>query len=41
METETRVLLEEIQKNVKIISEGHGAIINRFEKQDKQGIQII
>lgn len=35
-ERETRVLLEDIRQQVKIVAEGHGIIIKKLEDHDKK-----
>ena len=39
-ERETRVLLEDIRQQVKIVAEGHGTIIKKLEDHDKKFEQI-
>ena len=39
-ERETRVLLEDIHQQVKIVAEGHGTIIKKLEDHDKKFEQI-
>jgi len=39
-ERETRVLLEDIRQQVKIVAEGHGTIIKKLEGHDKKFEQI-
>ena len=39
-ERETRVLLEDIRKEVKTIAEGHGTIIRKLDEHDKRFVKI-